>query len=748
MLTEFPEFDIIKYLKGGHTPVSLIGLTSGRLAVLKTIDGHESGFVQINGQALPNEVAAHLIVKPHRRVVEILSYDVIPASQTPDEPALYRIILEYCTGLDLDHLLEERGIEALQIPEAFIWQILKQFIEALDYLNQSGVEHQDVLPGNMFLRFNGPIVAQLPELVMADFGFIKFIAEGEAMPDYSEPIQEFTQSLYARITAEPGPGSVEPQATYSEALVNLLATLSASDGGTHRPFTLRYLIDNVYPNIDPYIQASGPAFLPEWMRNYFITSQANVLNTDEDTDTSSSWGDLDPEVGGGATARPEERVPGIGTRFIPDAIEDQDRDDLGLVIRNLTRFFIINWHNPELSGSLIHQPPLDLDDLPAVLDRLGQFSSELLKLLRGTHRRYQILRDATEFNSFVRLIDYVALCRLHADECRLRMQALEDSGYYYVLAQHTQLKDEFDLRLDQLRNNMQGAHADFEQNRTNDNLQRFLQTVDDSHHTQTRQIGINRRLRIFDRTRLEQNQVSLEQENRYMRQQLRLPEEGPLVTGIESWRFNIIFNVPEYWNPTPPEIREKRQRERMDGEISPRTNLPPGPPPQENPIIPYRFWTQDDEDRYITAFRNNPQNPMVTSPDPEEPQRFTELASHVTRIMREAEDGIHPGIQPNDLRIRQMAVESFYEQQLRDGRNQSEVIGSMTFNEALETKGESHARIWVRDAIQRIAQYPSLSPFPPRPPRQLQVKNQDPKPENGNENTTSSSSTAPPQGGG
>jgi serine/threonine-protein kinase 11 len=76
----------------------------------------------------------------------------------PDTDDSY-LVLDYADAGSLSHLLEQGH----QFSRASILSIIKQIVDAVEYLHDAGFVHQDIKPGNILVNSNG-------EAFLADFG--------------------------------------------------------------------------------------------------------------------------------------------------------------------------------------------------------------------------------------------------------------------------------------------------------------------------------------------------------------------------------------------------------------------------------------------------------------------------------------------------------------------------------------------------------------------------------------------------
>ena len=76
------------------------------------------------------EVIVYRKMIPHKRIVGFVGAERIGNDKSEERNA-YRLMLDYCNGVDLDHLAEHGRARRQPLLEAFTWHILKQTFEAL-----------------------------------------------------------------------------------------------------------------------------------------------------------------------------------------------------------------------------------------------------------------------------------------------------------------------------------------------------------------------------------------------------------------------------------------------------------------------------------------------------------------------------------------------------------------------------------------------------------------------------------------
>ncbi|KAJ1950728.1 Protein kinase of the Mitotic Exit Network [Linderina macrospora] len=91
----------------------------------------------------------------HPNIVKYVGYE-----QSENELS---IVLEYCEGGSLQHLLRKFG----KLPENLVGVYVAQILEGLIYLHDNAVVHRDIKPGNLLTTKEGKVK-------LADFGVARF----------------------------------------------------------------------------------------------------------------------------------------------------------------------------------------------------------------------------------------------------------------------------------------------------------------------------------------------------------------------------------------------------------------------------------------------------------------------------------------------------------------------------------------------------------------------------------------------
>ncbi|KAL8937636.1 MAG: hypothetical protein Q9216_004327 [Gyalolechia sp. 2 TL-2023] len=165
--------DTYRFLKnigeGGQGYCDLYQRASDKKLLVCKVMEHSS-----TSSSKPAEVAIlSEILGPHRGIIDLKHW-----SQSP--PTFW---YEFCSGGDLQDLIDAYTHRRLRIPEAFIWHSFLHLADAFAYIHTGydrfaesdrpprgfrPIVHRDVKPPNIFLRPNRD--NGYPDLVLADFG--------------------------------------------------------------------------------------------------------------------------------------------------------------------------------------------------------------------------------------------------------------------------------------------------------------------------------------------------------------------------------------------------------------------------------------------------------------------------------------------------------------------------------------------------------------------------------------------------
>ncbi|HEU5379299.1 MAG TPA: FHA domain-containing serine/threonine-protein kinase, partial [Ktedonobacteraceae bacterium] len=154
-----PGYELVKKLgKGGMSDVYLVRKTQTKqLAALKVLQPQRSrGVAQHTRELVLREIATTLALE-HPHVVKYLdSYDL---------EGVFYLLLEFCAGGTLSHLLEQRG-GALPLAEAA--PLLLGSLEGLAAAHRRGFVHRDIKPANILLTdAQGTLTAKIADMGLA-----------------------------------------------------------------------------------------------------------------------------------------------------------------------------------------------------------------------------------------------------------------------------------------------------------------------------------------------------------------------------------------------------------------------------------------------------------------------------------------------------------------------------------------------------------------------------------------------------
>jgi calcium-dependent protein kinase len=115
-------------------------------------------------------------IKKEITIMKMLDHDnIVKLSETFEDKRTIRLVMELCTGDQLD----ERLIEEKMFTENQSCIIMKQIFEAVNYLHSMKICHRDLKPDNILFSRRGAI--ERSTLKVIDFGSACFFNEGQFM---------------------------------------------------------------------------------------------------------------------------------------------------------------------------------------------------------------------------------------------------------------------------------------------------------------------------------------------------------------------------------------------------------------------------------------------------------------------------------------------------------------------------------------------------------------------------------------
>jgi len=90
------------------------------------------------------------------------------------------LVLEHCDGGDVYELYAANN--GCCMLEAFVLQLVRQLLLAIEHLVERGVEHRDVKPENLLLYGPPSDSLAIPQLKLADFGWAVLLSKDKTMP--------------------------------------------------------------------------------------------------------------------------------------------------------------------------------------------------------------------------------------------------------------------------------------------------------------------------------------------------------------------------------------------------------------------------------------------------------------------------------------------------------------------------------------------------------------------------------------
>lgn len=150
-------------------------LDDNKLYVRKTVE-----LTECSATGIPNEIEFNLSFDLIPRVKDITKY-----VESPRGDYYWAICTEFCNGGDLRSLLNVYcGKESSAMPELLIWKFVADFCKILNFLSENKVEHKDIWPQNIFLRYSEKNLDDcLPDFVLGDFGWAVPLTEANRTED-------------------------------------------------------------------------------------------------------------------------------------------------------------------------------------------------------------------------------------------------------------------------------------------------------------------------------------------------------------------------------------------------------------------------------------------------------------------------------------------------------------------------------------------------------------------------------------
>ena len=150
-------------------------LDDNKLYARKTVE-----LTDCSATGIPNEIEFNLSFDLIPRVKDITKY-----VDSPWGDYYWTICTEFCNGGDLRGLLNIYcGDKTSAMPELLIWKFVADFCKILNFLNENKVEHKDIWPQNIFLRYSEENLDDcLPDFVLGDFGWAVPLTEANRTED-------------------------------------------------------------------------------------------------------------------------------------------------------------------------------------------------------------------------------------------------------------------------------------------------------------------------------------------------------------------------------------------------------------------------------------------------------------------------------------------------------------------------------------------------------------------------------------
>ncbi len=132
------------------------------------------------------------MLKEPRLLASLSHPNIVTVLTAEKEEGVFFIVMEYVTGVTLEHIIMQEG--ALDLPRALDYTC--QICNAVDHAHQAGILHRDLRPGNILISDSGL-------LKVTDFGtsrFLEIAAHGTTVigsPPYMAPEQFYGKAVFA-----------------------------------------------------------------------------------------------------------------------------------------------------------------------------------------------------------------------------------------------------------------------------------------------------------------------------------------------------------------------------------------------------------------------------------------------------------------------------------------------------------------------------------------------------------------------
>jgi serine/threonine protein kinase len=159
-------------------------LEDNKLYIRKTVE-----LTECSKTGIPNEIEFNPSFELIPRVKDVTKY-----VDSPFGEYYWAVCSEFCNGGDIRELMDVHSHGGYSsMPEILIWKFIADFCKILDFLIENKIQHKDIWPQNIFLRYSEDDPDDyLPDFVLGDFGWAVPLTASNRVED----IRTFTNLLW------------------------------------------------------------------------------------------------------------------------------------------------------------------------------------------------------------------------------------------------------------------------------------------------------------------------------------------------------------------------------------------------------------------------------------------------------------------------------------------------------------------------------------------------------------------------
>jgi len=218
-------------------------LEDNKLYIRKTV-----ALTQCSQTGIPNEIEFNPSFELVPRVKDITKY-----VDSPFGDYYWAVCSEFCNGGDMREMMDDYCSDGYSsMPEIFIWKFIADFCKILDFLIENKIQHKDIWPQNIFLRYSDEDPDDyLPDFVLGDFGWAVPLTAANRVED----IALFTSRLWQMCAGRSWDGDEfeadEPSHLSWDLRERVNMMVFAADGNY---LSLKYLKNELLPHAEATIR--------------------------------------------------------------------------------------------------------------------------------------------------------------------------------------------------------------------------------------------------------------------------------------------------------------------------------------------------------------------------------------------------------------------------------------------------------------------------------------------------------------